>query len=123
MCETARNLLDTVDPDTNHFTDNTVNFSTYDMNDFYKSKVGKTNSLNIFHNNARSILSDSRLDDYNTLLDYINNPFHILAFTETWLKSDNKDLVIFKGYKECHLIRPIDEHFDFKESGGGYLFL
>ena len=119
MCETARNLLDTVDPDTNHFTDKPVNFSTYDMNNFYKSNIGKTKSLNIFHNNARSILSDGRLDDYNILLDYINNPFHILAFTETWLKSDNKDRVNFEGYDESHLIRPIDDNFDFKESGGG----
>ena len=77
------------------------------------------NSLNIIHNNARSILTDGRMDDYNNLFDYINNPFHILAFTETWLRSDNVDNVIFEGYNDIHFLRPRDEQFDFKESGGG----
>ena len=78
-----------------------------------------TNSLNIIHNNARSILTAGPMDEYNDLLDYINNPFHILAFTETWARSDNVDRAIFNGYDETHLLRPIDDQFDFKESGGG----
>ena len=119
MCDGDRNFLETIDPDTNHFIDNTVNFSTYFMEDFYKSDITMNNSLNIMHNNARSILTAGRIDDYNNLLDYINNPFHILAFTETWLRSDNVDRVIFKDYNDVHLLRPIDEQFDFKESGGG----
>ena len=119
MCDGDRNFLETIDPDSNHFIDNTVNFSTYFMEDFYKSDITMNNSLNIMHNNARSILTAGRIDDYNNLLDYINNPFHILAFTETWLRSDNVDRVIFKDYNDVHLLRPIDEQFDFKESGGG----
>ena len=119
MCDGDRNFLETIDPDSNHFIDNTVNFSTYFMEDFYKSDITMNNSLNIMHNNARSILTAGRMDDYNNLLDYINNPFHILAFTETWLRSDNVDRVIFKDYNDVHLLRPIDEQFDFKESGGG----
>ena len=119
MCETGSNFLDTIDPDANHFVDNSVSYSSYYMEDFYKSNITINESLNIFHNNARSILSDGRMDDYKDLLGYINNPFHILAFTETWLRPDNVDRVFFEGFDKCHLLRPIDNQFNFKESGGG----
>ena len=59
------------------------------------------------------------MDDYKNLLDYINNPFHILAFTETWLRPDNVDRAFFEGFDKSHLLRPIDDQFNFKESGGG----
>ena len=123
MCETGSNFLDTIDPDANHFVDNSVSYSSYYMEDFYKSNITINESLNIFHNNARSILSDGRMDDYKDLLGYINNPFHILAFTETWLRPDNVDRVFFEGFDKCHLLRPIDDQFNFKESEGVYLFL
>ena len=119
MCEIGSNFLDTIDPDANHFVDNSVSYSSYYMEDFYKSNITINESLNIFHNNARSILSDGRMDDYKDLLGYINNPFHILAFTETWLRPDNVDRVFFEGFDKCHLLRPIDNQFNFKESGGG----
>ena len=119
MDELDRNLLDTIDPDSNYFIDNTVNFSKYSMRDFYKSNIDKAKSFNIIHNNSRSLLKDGRIDEYNILLDYIQNPFHILAFTETWLKPDNVDLVKFEGYNSSHVIRPVDEQFDLKDHGGG----
>ena len=56
------------------------------------------------------------------MLDTINNPFHILAFTETWLKLDNLGTVKFKDYEHIYKIRPMDNHFDMKERGGVYLF-
>ena len=59
------------------------------------------------------------MDEYNILLDYIKNPFHILAFTETWLKPDTVDQANFEGYDVSHIIRPTDDNFDFKEKGGG----
>ena len=83
------------------------------------SIIDRIKSLNILHNNSRSILRDGRLDEYNILLDYLHNPFQILAFTETWLKPNNVDLVKFDGYNGSHIIRPVDEHFDLKEHGGG----
>ena len=119
MDELDRNLLDIIDPDNNYLIDNTVDFSKYSMHDFYKSNIDKEKSLNIIHNNSRSILKEGRIDEYNILLDYINNPFHILAFTETWLKPDNVDLVKFEGYEGSHVIRPVDEQFDLKNYGGG----
>ena len=119
MDETDRTLLDSVDPDSNHFMDNTVDFCKYSMEDFYKCNIDKAKSFNIMHNNSRSLLKEGRIDEYNILLDYIKNPFHILAFTETWLKPDNVDIVNFEGYDGSHVIRPTDDQFDFKEKGGG----
>ena len=119
MDETDRNLLDNIDPDSNFFLDNTINFSKYSMDDFYKSNINKAKSLNIFHNNSRSILKEGRVDEYNILLDYIKNPFQVLAFTETWLKPENVDLVKFDGYDSSHVIRPVDNQFDLKDCGGG----
>ena len=119
MNETNRNLLDSVDPDINHFNDNEVNFSKYSMVDFYKADIDNDKSLNIMHNNSRSLLKEGRIDEYDILLDYIKNPFHILAFTETWLKPDNVSTVNFDGYDCSHITRPSDDQFDFKEKGGG----
>ena len=56
MDETERNLLDNIDPDSNYFIDNTVNFSQYSMQDFHKSNIDKEKTFNILHNNSRSIL-------------------------------------------------------------------
>ena len=119
MDETDKNLLDSIDPDSNHFIDNEVNFSKYSMIDFHKSNITNDNSLNIMHNNSRSLIKEGRMDEYNILLDYIKNPFHILAFTETWAKSDTVDQINFEGYNASHIIRPTDDYFDFKEKGGG----
>ena len=85
-------------------------FSKYSLEDFNKSTIDRTKSLNILHNNSRSILKEGRIDEYNILFDYLLNAFHILAFTETWLKPNNVDLVRYEGYD---IIRPIDKHFDF----------
>ena len=123
MDETDRNLLDNIDPDSNYFIDNTVNFSKYSMQDFHKTNIDKEKTFNIFHNNSRSILKEGRLDEYNILFDYINNPFDIIAFTETWLKPDKIDLVNFDGYDASHIIRPTDEHFDFQIMVVGYPYL
>ena len=119
MDETDRNLLDIIDPDSNYFLDNTINFTKYTIDDFYKSNINEANSLNIFHNNSRSLLKEGRIDEYNILLDCIKNPFQVLAFTETWLKPENVDLVNFSGFDSSHVIRPADDHFDLKDTRGG----
>ena len=75
--------------------------------------------MNIFHNNARSIMKEGRLDEYNILFKSIDNPFNIMIFTETWLTENNKHLCNFEGYTPLHLLRPIDRHFDLKTKGGG----
>ena len=115
------NQLDTADPDANFFSDNIVNFSTYSLDSLRQSKIDK-NSLNIFHHNSRSILTQGRKDLYDHLLDVIDNPFQIMAFTETWLRKDNVNIVQFDGFDHVSLLRPPDREFNLKERGGGLSF-
>ena len=35
------------------------------------------------------------------------------------VKIDNADNCKFEGYKSVHLLRPVDNHIDFKNIGGG----
>ena len=112
------NLLDIADPDNNDFMDNFVNFGSYTLNSFQSSCIDNTNSINIFHHNSRSILTEGRLDEYNIMFKTINNPFHILAFTETWLKPENAENAEFVGYEPFHCLRN-NENANVKEGGGG----
>ena len=118
MLEDNRNILDTADPDSNHYADNIINFNSYTPESLC-GKINTKGTLNIFHQNVHSILKDGRKEDIDIMLDTINNPFHILAFTETWLKLDNLGTVKFKDYEHIYKIRPMDNHFDMKERGGG----
>ena len=113
--------MDNVDPDVNFFSDNIVNFSTYSLDTLKNSKIDKK-SLNIFHHNSRSILTQGRKDEYDHLLDIFDNPFQIMAFTETWLKKDNVDTIHFDGFDHVSLLRPPDRDFNLKERGGGLSF-
>ena len=111
-------LLDTVDPDNNNFMDNYINFGSYTLDNFHSSGINSTDSLNIFHHNSRSILTEGRLDDYDTMFNDIKNPFHIMAFTETWVKPDNAHTVEIEGYEPFHRPRKND-NINIKEGGGG----
>ena len=66
------------------------------------------------HHNSRSILTEGRIEEYEVLLEAIDNPFHIIAFSETWLKDENVNTVSFEGYEHIYLTRPTD--------GGGLSF-
>ena len=114
--------IDNIDPDINHYNDNISNFKPHSIDSFIQDAKISNNSLNIFHNNARSIMKEGRLEEYDVLLEAISNPFHIMVFTETWLTEHNKDLCQFDGYKPLHLLRPVDEQFDLKSRGGGVSF-
>ena len=110
---------DNIDPDLNHYNENVTNFKQYSTDSFnHNAKIGN-NSFNLFHNNAHSILKDGRKDEYDILLKAINNPFHIMAFTETWLTEKNKEFCQFDGYTPLHILRKVDEQFDLKSCGGG----
>ena len=84
--------LDNIDPDLNHYNNDTVNFRHYSNESFLKDTHFNQNSFNLFHNNARSILAEGRMDQYESMFSKINNPFHIFALTETWLSENNKHL-------------------------------
>ena len=113
------NILETVDPDNNNFMEQYVNFSSYTRDNFSDSHITKYNSFNLFHHNTRSMQSELRLLEYSVMLKELDNPFHLLAFTETWLKSENLDLVHIDGYESFHLIRQDNNLGNLKEYGGG----
>ena len=74
--------IDNIDPDLNHYNNNNlVNFGKYSTESFIRDLNIENHSLNLFHNNARSILGETRMDNYDILFESINNPFHILVFT------------------------------------------
>ena len=92
------NVLDNAGPYSNHYDDYDVNFMPYDL-DSLKNNIKLDDGFNIFHHNSRSLLTEDRLVNYGVLLETINNPIHIIVFTETWLKSDNVDSVEIEGYE------------------------
>ena len=102
--------------------DNFINFGSYTLDSFHSSGINSTDSLNIFHHNSRSILTEGRLDDYDTMFNVIKNPFHIMAFTETWVKPDNAHTVDIEGYEPFHRPRKND-NINIKEGGEVYLYL
>lgn len=112
-------VMDHIDPDNNHFNKYTVNFNSYSIDTFTQNSNVNLNSLNILHHNSRSIMREGKLSEYEIFFKSINNPFKILVFTETWLTRDKLDLCKFQGFSPVHLIRPIDQHINFKERGGG----
>ena len=117
--EDNMNAMDLIDPDQNHYNDFKVNFSAHSIENFTRNANLNTNSLNILHHNSRSIMRDGRLSEYDLFFKSIENPFKILIFTETWLTESKMDTCKFQGYSPVHLLRPADQHIDFKEKGGG----
>ena len=111
--------IDDIDPDLNHYNDSKNNFKEYSIDTFNTDANLTPNSLNLFHNNARSLMAPDRMDEYNILFKAIDNPFNVMVFTETWLTENNKDLCNFEGYNPLHLLRPVDAQFDLKTKGGG----
>ena len=119
MDRSNTNPLHNFDPDNNYFIDCEDNFETYTIETLNSCNVMNERSLNIMHHNARSILSEGRMDDYEHLFGTLNNSFHIFAFTETWFKSDNCHTVKFNGYNSSHMIRPVNVNDNNKTQGGG----
>ena len=114
--DTDLNILDNADPDLNHYNDFDVDFVAYDS---LKGNISVTDGFNLWHHNSRSILKEGRMDEYEILLNSTNYPFHIMAFSETWLRNDNVDRVCFQDYEHVHSIRPLNNDIDNKEAGGG----
>ena len=111
--------MDLIDPDDNHYSQFNTDFISHTVDSFASNSNLNTHSLNILHHNARSIMRKGKLSEYEMLFKTIKNPFKILIFTETWLTKDNADMCKFQGYSAVHLLRPVEQLFDFKEKGGG----
>ena len=76
------NSLDLIDPDLNHFEPNN-NFQSHSMTTFSSKQDINANSLKLIHHNARSLMTDGRMDKYVSLFKILKHPFDILIFTET----------------------------------------
>ena len=107
-----RILLDTVDPDLNHYVDNIVDFNSYSQ-DAICDILDSNGAFNVLHHNVRSILSEGKKDEIDVMLNKINNPFHVLAFTETWLNGDNHNMIEFSGFDHISNVRANNQ------TGGG----
>ena len=108
-----------IDPDRNHFDNDHLNCSIYSLESFTNTMHFDSKSLNIYHNNARSIMGLGKLEQYTAIFAPLEIPFDCIVFTETWLTEMNKNLCILDDYRPIHLIRPIGGDIDFKEKGGG----
>ena len=112
------NDLDLIDPDINHFEPN-INFQIHSTTTFHNKQDIEPSSLALIHHNARSLMADSRIDEYETLFKTLKHPFDVLVFTETWLTPDKVDQCNVEGFNHVNLLRPVSEDIDFKERGGG----
>ena len=116
--EAFENNLSLIDPDTHHFNVN-IDFQSYSIDSFNRDTKISPNSLKIYHNNACSIMSTGKMDQYVTLFKELKISFDILIFDETWLNQHNYSQCNFDGYQNpIHLLRPTDNS-DFKSKGGG----
>ena len=112
------NMLGDIDPDANHFNDNSLQYNRYTIDTFTTCNL-QNRDFNLFHHNSRSIMKEGRIDEYDLLFNPGGNPFQVMVFTETWLTNSNKDICKFNQFESEHLLRPIDHNFDFKTKGGG----
>ena len=64
-------------------------------------------------------LTLGRVEEYEVLLDSLNNPFHILALSENWIKVDNVDNVSFYSYEHIYNARPVSDNNDGR---GSFIF-
>ena len=94
----------------------------YDL-DSLKDNINITDGFNLLHHNSRSLLAEGRLPDYGVLLESINNPFHIIGLSETWLNLENTDDAVIEGFDHIYVVRPTDCSINNKETGGGLSFL
>ena len=108
------NDLDIIDPYINHFEPN-INFQIHSSTTFSNKQDIDLISLALIHHNARSLMADSRIDEYETLFKTLKHPFDVLVFTETWLTPEKVDQCNVEGFNHVHLLRPVSKDIDFKE--------
>ena len=118
MEEFNNNNLNIIDPDINHF-EPIINFQVHSLTTFPNKNDIDQNSLKLIHHNARSLMTTSRIEEYDTLFKTLKYPFDVLVFTETWLTLDKEDQCNFQGFNHIHLLRPVSDDIDFKTKGGG----
>ena len=56
------------------------------------------NNLNIIHLNVRSILSDTKFEDFNVFISRSKVKWHVICLSESWLTDDMTPLRQLEGY-------------------------
>ena len=62
IMESDADELVNIDPDSNHFDTNKINFKAYEVDEFTKC-IFQKDDLNIFHHNARSLMKEGRMEE------------------------------------------------------------
>ena len=107
--------LGNADPDSNFLVNNRQTICTYYNERSFNESYQHSNTFSLFHVNIRSI--PRNLDKLKLHLDSLKHNFSIIAVSESWLTSINKDLYHLKGYTHKYEIR---EH---RAGGGVSLFV
>ena len=105
--------LGNADPDCNFLVNNRQTICAYYNERSFNESYQHPNTFSLFHVNIRSI--PRNLDKLKLHLDSLNHSFSIVAISESWLTSTNKNLYHMKGYTHKYEIR---EH----RAGGGVSF-
>ena len=64
MGENSENILDIADPDTNHFGETIIDFSTYTVEELENINISGTGNLNLMHHNCSRGGVISKIDSY-----------------------------------------------------------
>ncbi|XP_061906913.1 uncharacterized protein LOC133652321 isoform X1 [Entelurus aequoreus] len=104
-----QDLENDIDPDTNFFS-HISNNCFYYTDDQYNSNITCDNKLSIVHFNSRSLYAN--YNNIKNFLEHINEPFKVIAVTETWI--DDKKGIDFdlEGYELNYINRT-------NKNGGG----
>ena len=62
-----------IDPDRNHFDNDHLNCSIYSLESFTNTMHFDSKSLNIYHNNTRSIMGLGKLEQYTAIFCPLRN--------------------------------------------------
>ena len=95
-------ILNDIDVDINHFNeiypclahDDQSNY--YDITKFNTDCVAGESDFTLMHWNARSLFP--KIDELTTLLSSLCSKFNAICISETWISSDNKNLIHIDGY-------------------------
>ena len=114
-------LLDILDPETNHFREMFDTHSTgiidkyYSPDEFSRDVSISNTDVSILHYNIRSLLP--KIDSFSSLMLELGNKFDVLCICETWLSPVTSNLAVLDGFDSFHTMRQAGQH------GGGLCIL
>lgn len=103
-----------IDPDNNFFDNTNIDCQYYTVSKF-NNNINVANKISLIHLNSRSL--PANFDSIQTYLNEFNNPFNIIAITESWLKPHNESDYSIDGYEMFSVTRSN------KDQGGVVLYV